>query len=122
MILTDHGYGVDTAPSGEEAWELFQKHHFDVVVTDFKMGGIDGVELIRRVRGASPATGVILLSGFIDCLGLNAKTAGADELINKSNKEIQDLLRAIRRLAVRPRRRKPPASQSGPNARATQAG
>ena len=29
MILADHGYSVETAPSGEEAWELFQKSHFD---------------------------------------------------------------------------------------------
>ena len=115
LILADHGYGVDTALSGEEAWELFQKHRFDVVVTDLKMGGIDGVELIGRIRNADASTGLILLSGFIDCLGLSAKTTGADELINKSNKEIQDLLRAIRRLAVRPRRRKPPSSQRGEN-------
>jgi CheY-like chemotaxis protein len=122
MILADHGYGAETALSGEEAWELFQEHHFDIVVTDLKMGGINGVELIRRIRAASPSTGVILLSSFIDCLGLNAKTTGADELINKSNKEIQDLLRAIRRLAVRPRRRKPPGSQGGgPGAKAVRA-
>lgn len=123
MILADHGYGVETALSGEEAWELFQKHRFDVVVTDLKMSGMDGVELIRRIRNADASTGLILLSGFIDCLGLNTKATGADELINKSNKEIQDLLRAIRRLAVRPRRRKPPDSQRGPGgAKATQAG
>jgi len=117
MILADHGYTVETALSGEEAWELFQKEHFDVVVTDLKMGGIDGVELIRRIRATDATTGLIILSGFLDCLGLCTKTTGADELINKSNKEIQDLLRAIRRLAVRPhRRRKPPTSQGGPGA------
>ncbi|HWF08047.1 MAG TPA: response regulator [Bryobacteraceae bacterium] len=123
IILADHGYAVETALSGEEAWEIFQKHRFDVVVTDLKMSGMDGVELIRRIRNADASTGLILLSGFIDCLGMNAKTTGADELINKSNKEIQDLLRAIRRLAARPRRRKPPASQRGPGgAKATHAG
>jgi CheY-like chemotaxis protein len=111
MILADHGYGVDTALSGEEAWELFQKDRFDVVVTDLRMGGFDGIELIRRIRAADASTGLILLSGFIDCLGLTAKSTGADELINKSNKEIPELLRAIRKLAVRPRRGKPAASQ-----------
>jgi CheY-like chemotaxis protein len=121
MILADHGYGAETALSGEEAWELFQKNHFDVVVTDLKMGGMDGVELIRRIREADASTGLILLSGFIDCLGLSTKTTGADELINKSNKEIQDLLRAIRRLSVRPRRRKPPKSEGGPGAKALRA-
>src|SRR5882757_3838646 len=65
MILLDHGYGVETALSGEEAWELFQKHHYDIVVTDFRMGGMDGVELIRRIRTVDAPARIILLSGFI---------------------------------------------------------
>jgi len=113
MILADHGYGVETALSGEEAWEIFQEHRFDVVVTDLRMGGIDGVELIRRIRSTDVPARIILLSGFIDCLGLTAESSGADELINKSNKEVPELLRAIRKLAASPRRRKP-GSQRGP--------
>src|SRR5580692_6880764 len=112
MILADHGYGVETALSGEEAWEIFQKHQFDIVVTDLRMGGFDGVELIRRIRATDAPTRIILLSGFIDCLGLTTETSGADELINKSNKEVPELLRAVRKLSVRPRRRKP-GSQGG---------
>src|SRR5579863_8026589 len=123
MILEDHGYGVETALSGEEAWELFQKHQFDVVVTDLRMGGIDGMELIRRIRATDVPARIILLSGFIDCLGLTAESSGADELINKSNKEVPELLRAIRKLAALPRRRKA-GSQSGPggNSQAKSAG
>jgi CheY-like chemotaxis protein len=113
MILADHGYGVETALSGEEAWDIIQDHQFDVVVTDLRMGGIDGVELIRRIRATDAPTRIILLSGFIDCLGLTAQSTGADELINKSNKEVPELLRAIRKLSTRPRRRKP-SSQRGP--------
>jgi CheY-like chemotaxis protein len=107
MILADHGYGVETALSGEEAWELFQNRPFDIVVTDLRMGGIDGVELIRRIRATDAPTRIILLSGFIDCLGMTTQSSGADELINKSNKEVPELLRAVRKLAARPRRRKP---------------
>jgi CheY-like chemotaxis protein len=114
MILSDHGYGVETALSGEEAWDIFQKHQFDIVVTDLRMGGIDGMELIRRIRAMDAPAGIILLSGFVDCLGLTPQSSGADELINKSNKEIPELLRAIRKLAARPRRRKA-GSQSGPD-------
>ena len=99
MILADHGYGVETALSGEEAWEIFQKHQFDIVVTDLRMGGIDGMELIRRIRATDAPARIILLSGFVDCLGLTTESSGADELINKSNKEVPELLRAIRKLA-----------------------
>jgi CheY-like chemotaxis protein len=112
MILADHGYEVETALSGEAAWELFQDHQFDVVVTDLRMGGIDGVELIRRIRATDAPTRIILLSGFVDCLGLTTESTGADELINKSNKEVPELLRALRKLASRPRRRKA-GSQGG---------
>jgi CheY-like chemotaxis protein len=113
MILTDLGYEVETALSGEEAWEIFQAHHFDVVVTDLRMGGMDGVELIRRIRATDAPTGIVLLSGFVNCLGLTPESTGADELINKSNKEVPELVRAVRKLAVRPRRKKP-SSERGP--------
>jgi CheY-like chemotaxis protein len=105
MILVDHGYGVETAQSGEEAWDIFQKTHFDIVVTDLRMSGIDGVELIRRIRAGNAPARTILLSGFIGCLGLTEASTGADELVCKSNKEVPELLRAIKKLATRPRRR-----------------
>ena len=105
MILMDHGYEVETAASGEAAWESFQKNHFDIVVTDYRMGGMNGVELIRRIRASDNPARTVLLSGFIDCLGLNEQSTGADELISKTNKEVSDLLRTIKKLAARPRRR-----------------
>ncbi len=123
MILMDHGYEVETAPSGEEAWEIFQKNRFDVVVTDLRMGGIDGVELIRRIRALDAPARIILLSGFIGCLGMTEKSTGADELICKSNKEVPELLRAIGKLAARPRRRKPSSEGgSSPGSRTMRAG
>jgi CheY-like chemotaxis protein len=109
MILLDHGYEVETAQSGEEAWEIFQIHQFDVVVTDLRMGGIDGVEVIRRIRASGSPARIILLSGFAGCLGLTEKSTGADELVLKSSKEVPELLRAIGKLSVTPRR-KPPAN------------
>ena len=119
MILAELGYAVETAQSGEEAWEIFQVHQFDIVVTDLRMGGMDGVELIRRIRTIDAPTGIILLSGFVTCLGLTPESTGADELINKSNKEVPELLRAVRKLAVRPRRKKA-SSERGPTASGSQ--
>jgi CheY-like chemotaxis protein len=122
MILGDHGYDVETALSGEEAWDIFQKHQFDVVVTDLRMGGIDGVELIRRIRATDTPTGIILLSGFIDCLGMTSESTGADELINKSNKEVPELLRAVKKLVTRPRRKKPGSQVAAKAVRSSLAG
>jgi CheY-like chemotaxis protein len=107
MILEDAGYGVETALSGEDAWELIQKIQFDVVVTDFRMGLMDGVQLISLIRQSGSMARIILISGFVGCLGMTAESTGADEVLIKSNTEVQELLRAVRKLTNPPARRAP---------------
>jgi CheY-like chemotaxis protein len=102
MILEDAGYGVETARSGEEAWELFQKTHFDVVVTDFRMGGMDGVHLIGLIRQSGSVARIVLLSGFAGCLGITPESSGADEVLVKSSTEVPELLRALKKLSHQP--------------------
>lgn len=113
MILMDHGYIVETVLSGEEAWGIFQKTHFDIVVTDLRMKGMSGLDLIRLIRESNSPARTILLAGLLGVSGMTEKSTGADELISKSNKEVPELLRAVKRLATRPRRRAP-ASQTLP--------
>ena len=74
MILEDAGYGVEMAQSGEEAWEIFQKKQFDVVVTDFRMGAMDGLQLIRMIRDSGSPARIVLLSGFAGCLGMTPES------------------------------------------------
>src|SRR6266567_1897172 len=81
MILEDAGYGVETALNGEDAWELFQKNHFDVVVTDFRMGDMDGMQLIALIRESGSLARIVLLSGFVGCLGMTTESTGADEVL-----------------------------------------
>jgi CheY-like chemotaxis protein len=107
MILQELGHTVASAQSGEEGWELFQKGQFDVVVTDYRMGEMNGLELIRLIRASESPARIILLSGFVGCLGMPAAATGADEVIAKSNKEVPELLRAVRKLGHNPPRRKP---------------
>jgi CheY-like chemotaxis protein len=114
MILQEVGYTVATARSGEEAWEEFQRTAFDVVVTDYRMGMMDGLELIRLIRASGSPSRVILLSGFVGCLGMNDAATGADEVIAKSNKEVPELLRAVKKLAYNPPRRSPGSSTRKP--------
>lgn len=114
MILQDEGYAVESAQSGEEAWELFQNQQFDVVVTDFRMGGMDGRQLIGLIRASGSPARIVLLSGFAGCLGMTPESSGADEVIVKSNKEVPELLRSVRRLAAAPPRRVPPSSATPP--------
>ena len=111
-ILEELGYHVTTATGGEEALDLCAAQNFDVVVTDYKMPRMNGVELIKKIRGAYPATRIILLSGFVEPLGLTEESTGADMVIVKSAGEVGVLTRSVKRL-LNPPARKPPVSEGG---------
>ena len=57
---------VVTAESGEQALVLFESTPFDVVVSDMRMPGMDGAELLERIFGLSPQTVRIILSGHAE--------------------------------------------------------
>jgi CheY-like chemotaxis protein len=113
-VLQELGYHISTATSGDEALELFSKQNFDVVVTDFKMPRMDGVELIRRIRSAQAGARIILLSGFVEPLGLTEQSTGADVVIVKSAGEVGQLTRSVKRLLSQPPARKPAGSADAP--------
>jgi CheY-like chemotaxis protein len=111
-VLRELHYDVTTAVNGEEALDLFSRHHFDLVITDHRMPRMSGVELIRHLKEMRPSIPVVLLSGFVDPLGLNEQSTGADVVISKSANEVGHLVRAAAKLLSR--RRKPPESQRRP--------
>jgi len=113
-LLQELGYNISTASNGDEALELFSKHNFDVVVTDFKMPRMDGVELIKRIRSAQTGARIILISGFVEPLGLTEESTGADVVIVKSAGEVGQLTRSVKRLLSRPPARKPAGSADAP--------
>jgi len=112
-LLQELGYNVTTAMSGDEALEVFPKQKFDVIVTDYKMPRMNGVELIKRIRSLDANARIILLSGFVEPLGLNEQTTGADVVIAKSAGEVGQLTRSVKRLLTQPAR-KPAASADAP--------
>lgn len=107
IVLEELGYKTSSCTSGIEALEMFDKQSFDLVVTDYNMPKMDGVVFIARLRAIRPDIPVILLSGFADTLGLNEKSTGADAVIQKSNNEVQHLIRTVGRLLARKTPRKP---------------
>lgn len=63
IILGKSGYTVDTAESGEQGLQQMQGHHFDVVITDLILPGIDGLEILKRIKERSAEIDVILITG-----------------------------------------------------------
>jgi CheY-like chemotaxis protein len=119
-LLEEVGYRVQIASNGEEGLKLFEASPFDVVVTDYRMPRMNGAELIQRIRQLNPNSRIILLSGFMDPLGLTEEGTGADIVIAKSSHEPVHLLSWVKRLVNRAAR-KPPGRQ-GPSAPQKRAG
>ena len=66
ISLSDSGYTVFTAQNGEEALEIFRQENPPIVLTDIKMPGMDGIELLRTLKQESPDTEVIMITGHGD--------------------------------------------------------
>ena len=91
--------GVDcvTAESGEESLRLLETTSFDCAVVDVKMPGMDGLELLRRLRKEYPRMAVVLLTGHASVeLGVQGIELGAFEYLLKPV-ELDDLLDTVRR-------------------------
>lgn len=113
-VLEELGHHTITASSGLEALECLATQKFALVVTDYKMPRMDGLELIVRLRAHSPDLPVILISGFVEALGLNEQNTGADVVIQKSAAEVGHLVRAVARLLNRKPTKKPPSGETRP--------
>ena len=100
-VLEQLGHKVTTAASGQDGLERFQAESFDLVVTDYRMPGVTGQQVIRKIRLEKPKTPIVLLSGYVESLGLDEKTTGADVVLSKGAGEVQELVRAIHRLSKR---------------------
>jgi CheY-like chemotaxis protein len=75
-----------------------EEQNFDLVITDYKMSPMDGLELIGRLRERNFPKPIILLSGFADTLGLRPESTGADIVLQKNANEIANLVRHVKRL------------------------
>jgi len=63
-ILEGDSFSVDTAKNGHTAIELLQQKEFDLIITDLKMPGMSGFEVLNAVKTLQPETPVIMITGF----------------------------------------------------------
>ena len=118
-VLKELGYEIAAIANPVDALEWLSHEKCDLLVTDFKMPAMNGIELIQAVRKAAPGLPVILISGFVDAMGLDETTTGADAVVQKSANEVAHLVRAVKRLLEAPRK---PAAKVKAQAKARSAG
>ncbi len=84
LQLEEAGYDVLTAPNGEEALKLVESESPALVVTDWKMPGLSGLDLLKKVRQSSPQTTVLMITAFGTVqTAVEAMKAGAYDYITK---------------------------------------
>lgn len=96
--LCDQGWQVDAVTNGSEALELARKNHYDLIVSDIRMPGLDGEKLLAEVKQSAPRTDVVLMTAHgntenaINCL----KQGAADYILKPF--DLDDLTFRVQRL------------------------
>jgi signal transduction histidine kinase/FixJ family two-component response regulator len=105
ISLDDLGYNVLTAANGKQALELFQAHAPSIVITDIKMPGMDGIQLLGAIKQENPDTEVIMITGHgdIDLAIRSLKMEATDFVTKPINDDALEiaLKRAMDRIAMR---------------------
>ncbi|HPW17833.1 MAG TPA: sigma-54 dependent transcriptional regulator [Candidatus Aminicenantes bacterium] len=103
QILTAEGYEVEISASGEEALEKFPSHSFDVILLDLLMPGMDGIEVLRRIKKIDPLAAVIIITAYGSVeSAIAAMKIGALDYVQKPFKH-ETLLMAVEKALERKR-------------------
>jgi DNA-binding NtrC family response regulator len=83
-VLSDNGYAVTAFTRSFEAAETFQAGQWDLVVTDIKMPGMDGLELLQKVKQKDPTVPVIMVTAYATVeMSIQALRKGAYDMLTK---------------------------------------
>lgn len=97
------GYQVQAAASGEEALEMMKDQEYDVVLTDIRMPGLSGVELLSKIKEQAPDAVVILLTGYASLeTAIESLRLGAHDYLVKPSSS-QDIRNSVARGVERAR-------------------
>src|SRR5206468_6069957 len=97
-LLSLDGYDVAVAVSGDDALSCIPRQGFDVIVSDIRMPGLNGLQLLERLRAANPRVGVILVTAYADVdTAVEALRLGANDFLLKPF-EMDDLRRSVERV------------------------
>jgi two-component system, NtrC family, response regulator len=90
------GYNVLTANSGQEALEIAKRQKIHVVLSDIKMPGMDGLELLEKMREHDFSTQVIMMTGFSTFqITLRALEKGATDYVLKPFEDMDQIVKLV---------------------------
>jgi two-component system sensor histidine kinase/response regulator len=99
MVLVVDGHLVDTAEDGRQALAMFDGGTYDLVITDFKMANMDGLELAEAIKKRPPSTPIILLTAYAEAIkSTGGNVSNVDIVLGKpwSVMELQNALERIK--------------------------
>ena len=100
QVLGEEGHEVTQAASGEEALDSFKKENFPLVLTDIKMPGMSGIELLKEVKEIRPETQVIIMTSHASVdSAITALRHGSYDYLIKPFEDI-DLVSAVANRAI----------------------
>ncbi len=103
QLLTSEGYEIEMSSSGEEALEKFPSPSFDVILLDLLMPGLDGLEVLRRIKRVDPLAAVIIITAYGSVeSAVEALKIGALDYVQKPFKH-DDLLRVLEKAVAHKR-------------------
>ncbi len=93
ITLSDAGYRVFVAENGQEAFRIFKTESPPIVMTDIKMPGMDGIELLKNIKRLNPDTEVIMITGHgdMDLAITSLKHAATDFITKPINDDIMEI-------------------------------
>ena len=100
IMLETRGYRVSAFARGEDALARFAEGGIDLVIADMAMPGLDGPQLIAKIKNLSPQTPAILISSKVRVYDHDSQ---ADVFLSKGTYAPADLLERVRQLLVRRR-------------------
>jgi DNA-binding NtrC family response regulator len=83
-VLSDCGYTVNTASDGRSAMDWLQDKSFDLAFVDLRMPGMDGMEVVKKIRATQPGAQVVIVTGYgTETTMAEAKDLGVFEFVAK---------------------------------------
>jgi CheY-like chemotaxis protein len=97
-VLAADGHVAEIAENAEQALDMFKAAEYDLVITDFKLAKMDGLELADAIKQQSPATPIILITAYAEKIGGSLGEVSNVEVVLSKPFSVAGLQDAMRKL------------------------